>query len=160
MRSGGRPSRCSKQIRPGILLQFFAVNTPMIRQLRAAMLLSMGLFVSSGDGARSPAQEAGAGPAKAALPAPASTRFRKLAPGVEQVIPAEKGKDGQMIEVVSRHDLVELLAGDPQFGERPGTEGKSPAKNVAFAQKVWTLKFAFKPVRFIQVDVPDGEGRA
>ena len=63
------------------------------------------------------------------------------------------------MKVVSRHDLVELLAGDPQFGERPGTEGKSPAKNVAFTQNVWTLQFAFKPVRFIQVDVPDADGR-
>jgi hypothetical protein len=133
---------------------------PMIQQLRTACLLSLGILVVLGEEARLPAQGAAAGPSKAVVPAPSSTRFRKLAPGVEQVIPAEKGKDGQMIEIVSRHDLVELLAGDPQFGERPGTEGKSPAKNVAFTQKVWTLKFAFKPVRFIQVDVPDADGRA
>ena len=41
---------------------------------------------------------------------------------------------------MTRHDLGELLAGDPQFAERPGTEGKSPAKNVAMTQKVWSLK--------------------
>jgi hypothetical protein len=104
-----------------------------------------------------PAQDAA--PAKASPPAPVAPRYRKLAPGVEQVIPAEKGAGGKMIEIVSRHDLIELLASDPQFAERPGTEGKSPAKNAAMVQKVWTLKFAFKPIRFIQVDVPDADGR-
>jgi len=135
----------------------------MINPLCAAFLLWMGIFLALGEGAILPAQEAGAGTSKAVPPAASANRFRKLAPGVEQVIPAEMGKDEngapKMIEVVTRHDLVELLAKDPQFGERPGTEGKSPAKNVAFTQKVWTLKFAFKPVRFIQIDVPDADGR-
>ncbi len=136
---------------------------PMIQQLRTSLFLSMGVLLAAGAWADLAAQQPAAG-AKSVPPVPAAGRFRKLAPGVEQVIQAEIGTNDQgepkMIEVVSRHDLVELLSSDPKFGERTGTEGKSPAKNVAIIQNTWTLKFAFKPVRFIQVDVPEADGRA
>jgi hypothetical protein len=96
------------------------------------------------------------------LPSPAATtpgakpapRFRKLAPGVEKTIPADRGAAEQL----SLHNLDELLAVDPAFGERPGTEGKGPALNVRVAHDNWALDFTFKPLRYIRVDVPNNQG--
>jgi hypothetical protein len=80
-----------------------------------------------------------------APPAP-SGRFRKLAPGVM------KGPDVVInpSETVSRHDIVELLAVDPSYDF---------AKNVMFTNPVWTVEFAFKPMRLITVDVPQPSGQ-
>ena len=81
-------------------------------------------------------------------------RFRKLAPGVEQVINA----DAPVVESVTRHDLAELLKADPTYGERPTGPTVSPAKNVSIPHKFWTLEFTFKPMRFIEIDVPNAAG--
>jgi hypothetical protein len=71
--------------------------------------------------------------------------YRQLAPGVlKSVDPAQK-----LDESVSRHDVVELLAVDPNLGW---------AKDVPFHHDVWTLDFKFKPVRTIWVDVPQPSG--
>jgi hypothetical protein len=59
----------------------------------------------------------------------------------------------------SRHDLVEVLAVDPAYSERPYTKGRSQAKDVVFERDIWALEFTFKPVRLIEVDVPDDQGR-
>jgi hypothetical protein len=92
--------------------------------------------------------------APAAAPAPKGP-YRKLAPGVEQKIPA----DIAPADDLSRHDLHELLALDPTYGERPGTEGKSPAKGVRIEHASnWGLEFTFKPLRFIRASVPDRTG--
>ncbi|HUY92507.1 MAG TPA: hypothetical protein VMV10_27460 [Pirellulales bacterium] len=82
-------------------------------------------------------------------------RFRALAPGVEITIPAEQDYEA----VSSRHDLVEVLASDPEFGARPKANRTSPAKDVKVAHDVWTLEFTFKPMRMIEVDVPSKLGR-
>ena len=72
--------------------------------------------------------------------------YRKLAPGVMQSIdPAKKVR-----ETFARHDIVELLAIDPNFDW---------AKGIPFRHDVWHLEFKFKPVRMISVDVPQRSGK-
>jgi hypothetical protein len=90
--------------------------------------------------------------APATLP---SGRFRAAAPGVEITIPPDFDKAATF----SRHDMVEVLAVDPDFGERPFSKGHSPAKNAVFSRNIWCLELSFKPVRMIWVDVPTNEGR-
>lgn len=82
-------------------------------------------------------------------------RFRALAPGVEVTIKP----DIKPSELISRHDLVEILAKDPEFRERPNTKGLSPARNTRFDHKIWALEFTFKPIRFVEVDLPNGLGQ-
>jgi hypothetical protein len=107
------------------------------------------------------AQEQPPGPNEVAVKsdppaADVSGPFRKLAPGVMRTIkPLIEEHDG-----FSRHDLVEVLAEDPNFGVRATAEGITPAKDVRFAHDVWGLEFSFKPVRFIDVDVPNLKGQA
>jgi hypothetical protein len=102
-----------------------------------------------------------AGPAAAQAPKAAgakqgaSGRFRALAPGVEVTIPAEKDVAAES----SRHDIVEILASDPEFGARPKANRKSPAENKRFTHDIWALEFTFKPMRMIDVDIPTDEGR-
>lgn len=81
-------------------------------------------------------------------------RVRQLAPGVLTVIPPNDAVE----DTVSRHDLVEILAADPSFGERPLAEGSSPAKETVFRHEIWGLEFAFKPLRLIEVAVPNDDG--
>ncbi|HWB14018.1 MAG TPA: hypothetical protein VG826_32630 [Pirellulales bacterium] len=90
--------------------------------------------------------------APATLP---SGRFRAAAPGVEITIPPDFDKSATF----SRHDMVEVLAVDPDFGERTFSKGHSPAKNVVFSRNIWCLELSFKPMRMIWVDVPTSEGR-
>ncbi len=71
--------------------------------------------------------------------------YRYLAPGVMISIDPMRTLD----ETVSRHDMTDLLAIDPQY---------SWAKDVAFRHDVWALKFEFKPMRMIWVDVPQPSG--
>jgi len=89
-------------------------------------------------------------PALAQDPAPAvpgdTTPTRQLAPGVLKAVdPLQEAQD-----TVSRHDLTELLAVDPKFDW---------AKDVDFRRDIWGLVFSFKPLRMIDVDVPQADGR-
>lgn len=84
---------------------------------------------------------------------PPSGGYRKLAPGVETKIPSPVTAADRS----SRHDVVELLAEVPTYGERPWAPGVAPAKAVHFKHDVWGLDFTFKPIRFIRV--PDGAGK-
>lgn len=88
-------------------------------------------------------------------PTPPSSGYRRLAPGVEIMIPPSIDH----ADTFSRHDMLEVLAADADFGARPGSEVPSPAKNVRFQHDVWGLEFSFKPVRFIRAQVtgPDGQ---
>jgi hypothetical protein len=72
--------------------------------------------------------------------------YRKLAPGVMQSVDPELYEE----ETVSRHPIVELLAVDPNLEQ---------AKEVRFHREIWYLEFQFKPVRMIEVDVPQADGR-
>jgi hypothetical protein len=84
---------------------------------------------------------------------PPSGGYRKLARGVETTIPSPVTAADRS----SRHDVVELLAVVPTYGERPSAPGVAPAKAVYFKHDVWGLDFTFKPIRFIRV--PDGAGK-
>lgn len=84
-----------------------------------------------------------------------SGRFRAAAPGVEITIPPDYDKSATF----SRHDMVEVLAANPEFGERAYSKGHSPAKDTVFSRNIWCLELSFKPVRMIWVDVPTDEGR-
>jgi len=101
--------------------------------------------------AKSTSRDVGARRASQAAKGP----YRKIAPGVEKQIPSDR----KSLETTSRHDLIEILAADPQYGERSFSEGRPTAKDVVFRHDVWALDFAFKPLRFIDVDVPDPTGR-
>jgi hypothetical protein len=92
-----------------------------------------------------PPQTAGAAaPAKEASPPKGA--FRKIAPGVmKEVGPKQEPK-----EAVSRHDVVELLAIDPNYDW---------AKNASFRRDVWALEFQFKPARVVRVDIPQPSGQ-
>jgi len=80
-------------------------------------------------------------PAAAAPAAPARTPHRPLAPGVLQRIDPSRQQD----ETYSRHDIMELLAVDPNF---------EWAKDATVRHDIWALEFQFKPMRLIWVDVP------
>ncbi len=71
--------------------------------------------------------------------------YRKLAPHVMKSIDSARSYG----ESFSRHDVVELLAFDPKFDW---------AKDITFRHEVWALKFSFKPMRMIPVDVPQASG--
>ena len=100
------------------------------------------------------AQEAGA----AAAPAP---MLRPLAPGVLTVI----ATDGEAAETFSGpRPIVEITAGIPGLDWTPNYEPKSEtllerAKRVTFRHPIWNLEFAFKPLRMIEVDVPQSSGK-
>lgn len=94
-------------------------------------------------------------PVKKEAAAPAAGRFRAAAPGVEITIPP----DNDAGATFSRHDMVEVLAVDPEFGERSFSKGRSPAKDVVFARNIWCLELTFKPLRMVWVDVPATDGR-
>jgi len=65
----------------------------------------------------------------------------------------------QLAESFSRHDVIEVLTADPSYAERDWSKDKSPARGTVFRRDVWALEFAFKPVRFVHVDVPTPDGR-
>lgn len=70
---------------------------------------------------------------------------RRLAPGVmKSVNPMREYK-----ETVCRHDVVELVAVNPSY---------EWAKKQVFRRDIWALQFAFKPMRFIWVDIPQANG--
>ena len=96
---------------------------------------------------------------RGALPPPgvpaAKGEPRKLAPGVEQTISPED----RAAEKVSRHDIVETVAGNPNFGVPPGSPAISPAKGVRFEHDVRGFKFGFKPMRMMNVDIPAPSGK-
>lgn len=111
----------------------------LCRAVTVAIVLS--LFVQSGLWAATPDDQP---------PAVAATRdagpHRKLAPGVLVTIEPEK----KVEEEFSRHDVFELLQVNPDW---------KWAKEVRFAHEPWALELSFKPIRFVWVDVPDGEGK-
>ena len=76
----------------------------------------------------------------------AAQQFRRLAPGVMKTVDPAR----EVEESFSRHDVVELLAVDPNVDW---------AKDVPFRHDVWSLDFQFKLPRMIWVDIPQPTGQ-
>lgn len=86
-------------------------------------------------------------------------RLRAIAPGVMTVIEPEL----EPSETLHAHPLVEIRADQaldwkPEFLP-PSRTLYNMAKEVQFEREVWGLEFAFKPLRMIEVDVPQASGR-
>ncbi len=99
---------------------------------RLALAVGLGVLPVSGLFAQDEAAEA--------------PRYRVLTPGVERPIVPER----DFRELTSRHDMPELLRIDPNFDF---------AQDTVFRHDVWALQFTFKPVRFVEVDLPGREGK-
>lgn len=84
-------------------------------------------------------------PSSEPAPIPKKVPVRQLAPHVmykiDPYLEAAKSFD--------RHDIAELLAVNPDF---------EFAKDVSFHRDIWYLEFEFKPVRVIDVDIPQPDG--
>ncbi|MCU0961990.1 MAG: hypothetical protein MUF48_18000 [Pirellulaceae bacterium] len=84
-----------------------------------------------------------------------------FAPGVLTVIPP----DPQFEETFSGPSpLVEIVRGLPDLDWQPHFQPKSRtpfdrAQTVILRRAIWNLEFAFKPMRTIEVDVPQPSGR-
>ncbi|MEO8496146.1 MAG: hypothetical protein ABI614_13835 [Planctomycetota bacterium] len=98
---------------------------------------------------------------------PASTRaqeaprIRTLAPGVLTAIPSAS-EDGETLN--GPLPLVEVVTGIPDLDWTPSYSPKSNtllemAKQVVLRRSIWELEFAFKPLRMIEVDVPQATGK-
>ncbi|MFV1965035.1 MAG: hypothetical protein ACC628_06400 [Pirellulaceae bacterium] len=114
---------------------------PLIRSLWAALLVVVG-----GSCATTHAQENGA---------------RLLAPGVLTVIPPAAEK---LETVTGPVPIVELVSGMPDLQWTPHYDPISNtlhemAKRVIYRRKIWCLEFAFKPLRMIEVDIPQANGK-
>jgi hypothetical protein len=81
----------------------------------------------------------------AATALPSVGPYRKLVPGVMQKVNPQR----ELEETFDVHDMVELLAVDKTFDW---------AKDVTFRRDIWFLSFEFKPVRYIEVDIPQADG--
>ncbi len=84
---------------------------------------------------------------------------RQLAPGVEIRIPPAVKAD----ETLTIQEMVELTS-IPNLDWTPNYLAKSRtlyalAKEAHFQRTVWCLEFYFKPVRMIQVDIPQPDGK-
>jgi len=95
--------------------------------------------------------------AVAILPAGAAepTGYRRLAPGVLTVIPADRSGDDALL----RADIPEITAGLGDLAWEPkqspvGATLVEQGRNRDFPRDIWALEFAFKPPRQIDVDVP------
>ncbi|MGC3969349.1 MAG: hypothetical protein QM775_18910 [Pirellulales bacterium] len=86
---------------------------------------------------------------------PPSGGFRVLASGVMTTIPSPVSVD----DLQSMHDLREVVAELPTYGERELSPGRKPARGIRFAHDAWGLDFSFKPIRFIRIPGPGGTER-
>jgi hypothetical protein len=83
----------------------------------------------------------------------------EFAPGVLTTIPPQLDRD----DAISTHDIVEIRA-DKKLAWTPSSTTKSRtlfemAKDAVFINDVWCLELSFKPLRMVQVDVPQPSGR-
>lgn len=96
------------------------------------------------------------------LPAPAvlHAQRRQLAPGVLHTIPGEPQVDetrtGPMtsVEITARKELD----WKPPFTSKSRTVFER-AQRVTLRRSIWNFEFAFKPLRLMQVDVPQASGK-
>lgn len=101
------------------------------------------------------------GTLRAQNPLPPAPTFRPLAPGVLTVIPtAEEAGETANGPV----PIVEIVKGIPDLDWTPNYEAKTQtllekAKSVTFHHAIWNLEFAFKPLRMIEIEIPQPSGR-
>ncbi len=110
------------------------------------MLLCLSLMLVAGDADRAAAE----------TPQP----FRKLVPGVETRVPLKRAEE----ETHAMHDVVELIDGEPDLQWSPEEHEvsktlHSKAQDVLFRRGVWQLQFTHKPLRLIEVDIPQPDGK-
>ena len=97
--------------------------------------------------------------AQPAAPAPPSKRA--LAPGVLTVIPPSPQEEEMYTGPRPLPEIplnIEGLEFTPHFGPKSGTVFER-SKSITLRRAIWSLEFAFKPVRMIEVDVPQPTGR-
>ncbi|MCA9246553.1 MAG: hypothetical protein KDA42_05540 [Planctomycetales bacterium] len=84
---------------------------------------------------------------------------RILAPGVETTIPSDIVPE----ETLSVHPLIELRAKNSlQWTPNYNPESRTLYAKVAeveFRRQIWCLEFIFKPLRMVEVDVPQPSGK-
>ena len=86
---------------------------------------------------------------------------RKLAPGVVTVIPIAPQEDETfdgplpLVEIV---DGIDGLDWTPHFASKTDTLLEK-SKIVVLRRAIWNLEFAFKPMRRIEVDIPQATGK-
>ncbi|MGN6135933.1 MAG: hypothetical protein ACTHOU_15700 [Aureliella sp.] len=106
--------------------------------------------------------------AQDSVPVSSSAPGRRLAADAYYVIPpgAEYGDTFEgPVDLPLMTPESELEWGPPKFPEnRPNYAPASETllaktKNVIFRRKVWSLEFGFKPVRMIEVEMPDADGK-
>ena len=90
-----------------------------------------------------------------------AARIRPLAPGVLTVVPSAS-EDGETFS--GPLPLVEVVTGIPDLDWTPNYTPKSNtlqeiAKQVVLRRSIWELEFAFKPLRMIEVDIPQPTGK-
>ena len=86
-------------------------------------------------------------------------RYRRLAPGVETTIKPKVLPE----ETVSRHAIPALrvrtdLEWTPKLASKTRTLYEM-AGDAEFRRDVWCLEFTFKPLRMLQIDIPQPSGR-
>jgi hypothetical protein len=116
--------------------------------------------VAASAGAQQPAAGATGSAPVAATPVAASAPGpNAFAPGVLTTIPPAVDRE----DAISVHDLPEIRA-DEKLQWEPSSTTKSRtlyemAKDAVFVHDVWCLEISFKPLRMIEVDVPQPSGR-
>src|SRR5262245_52593446 len=86
---------------------------------------------------------------------------RRLAPGVLTVVPIQPEDWETFTGPIPRKTLV---GSSPGLNWKPNFLAKSStleeqAKRVILRRDIWYLEFAFKPLRMIEVDVPQPSGK-
>ncbi len=99
------------------------------------------------------AQATGSDPSKSA------SAVKQFAPGVLTIIPPEVLES----ETDAVHDLIEIRA-NKKLEWQPSSIGKSRtlfemAHNAHFRGSTWCLEFTFKPLRMLEIDVPQSSGK-
>jgi hypothetical protein len=82
---------------------------------------------------------------------------RKLAPGVLTVIPPEPKNDETFLGPVPLTNITQL-AWDPVYTPKIETL-REKASRVVLRHNIWNLEFAFKPLRMVEVDIPQPTGK-
>lgn len=87
----------------------------------------------------------------------AGQEVRRLAPGVLTVIPAEP-KDEETFQGPLPLNNITRQVWDPPFQPKTNTLADM-ATTVVLRRNIWNLEFAFKPLRLVQVDIPQPSGK-